>query len=62
LLNAPLSSSLPAELMAFGSGVIISALSLDLRDEVYKRRGFDSTTIGFVGGAAMYTAWYDARD
>ena len=29
-------------------------------DEAYKRRGFDSTTIGFVGGAAMYTAWYYA--
>jgi ZIP family zinc transporter len=46
--------------MAFGSGVLISALSFDLMDEAYKRGGFDSTAIGFVGGAAIYTAanWY----
>ncbi len=42
--------------MAFGSGVLISALSFDLMDEAYKRGGFDSTAIGFVGGAAVYTA------
>lgn len=52
-----------AGIMAFGSGVLISALSFDLMDEAYKRGGFDSTAIGFVGGAAMYTAanWYLAR-
>ncbi|MEJ7700320.1 MAG: hypothetical protein WKF71_11835 [Pyrinomonadaceae bacterium] len=42
--------------MAFGSGVLISALSFELMDEAYKRGGFDSTAIGFVGGAAVYTA------
>jgi ZIP family zinc transporter len=49
-----------AAIMAFGSGVLISALSFDLMDEAYKRGGFDSTAIGFVGGAAIYTAanWY----
>ena len=45
-----------AAIMAFGSGVLISALSFDLMDEAYKRGGFDSTAIGFVGGAAVYTA------
>ncbi len=45
-----------AAVMAFGSGVLISALSFDLMDEAYKRGGFDSTAIGFVGGAAVYTA------
>ena len=45
-----------AGIMAFGSGVLISALSFDLMDQAYKRGGFDSTAIGFVGGAAMYTA------
>ncbi|MBA2703242.1 MAG: ZIP family zinc transporter [Blastocatellia bacterium] len=52
-----------AAIMAFGSGVLISALSFDLMDEAYKRGGFDSTAIGFVGGASMYTAanWYLAR-
>ena len=51
---------LVAAIMAFGSGVLISALSFDLMDEAYKRGGFDSTAIGFVGGAALYTAanWY----
>jgi ZIP family zinc transporter len=52
-----------ASVMAFGSGVLISALSFDLMDEAYKRGGFDSTAIGFLGGATVYTAanWYLAR-
>jgi ZIP family zinc transporter len=45
-----------AAIMAFGSGVLISALSLELMEEAYKLGGFDSTAIGFVGGAAVYTA------
>jgi ZIP family zinc transporter len=45
-----------AGVMAFGSGVLISALSFDLMDEAYRRGGFDATAIGFVGGAAVYTA------
>jgi ZIP family zinc transporter len=44
-----------AAVMAFGGGVLISALSFDLMDEAYKRGGFDSTAIGFVAGAAIYT-------
>ncbi|MBA2621531.1 MAG: ZIP family zinc transporter [Acidobacteria bacterium] len=51
-----ISQRLIAGIMAFGSGVLISALSFDLMDEAYKRGGFDSTAIGFVGGAAVYTA------
>lgn len=49
-----------AAIMAFGGGVLISALSFDLMDEAYKRGGFDSTAIGFLGGAAVYTIanWY----
>ncbi|MFN7944448.1 MAG: ZIP family zinc transporter [Blastocatellia bacterium] len=52
-----------AAIMAFGSGVLISALSFDLMDEAYKRGGFDSTSAGFLGGAAVYTAinWYLSR-
>lgn len=52
-----------AAVMAFGSGVLISALSFDLMDEAYKRGGFDSTAVGFVCGAAVYTAanWYLSR-
>jgi ZIP family zinc transporter len=44
-----------AAIMAFGSGVLISALSFDLMDEAYKTGGFDSTAIGFVSGAIVYT-------
>ncbi len=51
-----ISPRLIAAIMAFGSGVLISALSFDLMDEAYKRGGFDSTAIGFIGGAAVYTA------
>lgn len=45
-----------AAIMAFGSGVLISALAVDLMNEAYKRGGFDSTSVGFLGGAAIYTA------
>src|SRR4051812_26257294 len=49
-----------AGIMAFGGGVLISALSFDLMDEAYKRGGFVSTALGFIGGAAIYTAanWF----
>ena len=52
-LNIP--KRLVAGIMAFGSGVLISALSFDLMEEAYKGGGFDSTSIGFVGGALIYT-------
>ena len=45
-----------AAVMAFGSGVLISALSFELMDEAYRIGGFDSSSIGFIGGAAVYTA------
>src|ERR1044071_2309160 len=44
-----------AYIMAFGSGVLISALSFDLMAEAYRRGGFDSTSAGFLGGAAIYS-------
>jgi ZIP family zinc transporter len=52
-----------AAVMAFGGGVLISALSFDLMDEAYRQGGFDSTAAGFLGGAAVYTAanWYLSR-
>jgi zinc transporter, ZIP family len=52
-----------AAVMAFGGGVLISALSFDLMDEAYRRGGFDSTAAGFLGGAIIYTAanWYLAQ-
>lgn len=45
-----------AAVMAFGSGVLVSALSFELMDEAYRQGGFDSTALGFLGGAAVYTA------
>lgn len=45
-----------AGVMAFGSGVLISALSFELMDEAYRTGGFASTSTGFLGGAAIYTA------
>jgi ZIP family zinc transporter len=45
-----------AGIMAFGSGVLISALAFDLMDEAFKRGGFVSVAIGFVGGSVVYTA------
>lgn len=52
-----------AGIMAFGAGVLISALAFELMDEAYRRGGFGATAIGFVGGAAIYTAanWLLAR-
>lgn len=52
-----------AAIMAFGSGVLISALSFELMDEAYNTGGFDSTSLGFLSGAAIFTAanWALAR-
>ena len=44
-----------AAIMAFGSGVLISALSFELMDEAYKQGGFGSTAAGFLAGALVYT-------
>ena len=44
-----------ASVMAFGSGVLISALSFDLMDEAFKSGGFVSTSIGFITGAVIFT-------
>lgn len=45
-----------AGVMAFGAGVLISALAFELMDEAYRRGGFAATAVGFLGGAAVYTA------
>jgi len=44
-----------AGVMAFGSGVLISALAFDLMDEAFHRGGFLPVSLGFVSGAAAYT-------
>lgn len=54
---------LVAAIMAFGSGVLISALSFELMDEAYHRGGFAATAVGFLAGAAVYTGanWWLAH-
>ncbi|QOL48738.1 ZIP family metal transporter [Massilia litorea] len=44
-----------AGIMAFGSGVLISALSFELMDEAFHKGGFPATALGFLGGALVYT-------
>ncbi|MDT0202267.1 ZIP family zinc transporter [Nocardioides sp. AE5] len=45
-----------AVVMAFGAGVLISALSFDLVDEAESVGGLWPTAAGFVGGATVYVA------
>lgn len=52
---APVPRRLIAAITAFGAGVLISALSFELMDGAYRRGGLDSTSIGFLGGAAVFT-------
>lgn len=62
--RARISPRVTAGVMAFGAGVLISALSFELMDEAFATGGFDSTAIGFVLGAVVYTAanrWLSAR-
>lgn len=46
---------LVAGVMAFGSGVLISALAFELMDQAIGRGGLLATASGFVGGALVYT-------
>ena len=52
-----------AAVMAFGSGVLISALSFDLVEEAHKRGGFVAAALGFLAGASLFTFanWMLAR-
>jgi ZIP family zinc transporter len=52
-LNIP--QRLIAAITAFGSGVLISALSLELMEDAYRRGGFVSSAIGFLGGGLVFT-------
>ena len=45
-----------ASVMAFGAGVLISALAFDLVDEAETRGGLPATIGGFVVGAGVYVA------
>jgi ZIP family zinc transporter len=43
-----------ASVMAFGAGVLISALAFDLVDEAEATGGLTATVLGFLGGAVVY--------
>ncbi|MFL6095170.1 MAG: ZIP family metal transporter [Blastococcus sp.] len=52
----PVPRKVVASVMAFGSGVLISAVAFDLMEEAEKTGGLLATAIGFLGGAAVYLA------
>ncbi|MFK4066463.1 ZIP family metal transporter [Streptomyces sp. NPDC029674] len=47
---------LVATVMAFGAGVLISAVSFELVGEAYEQAGLAPAVIGTLGGATAYTA------
>src|SRR3954471_11587331 len=51
----PMGKRVVASIMAFGAGVLISALSFELMDEAWRHGGFAPVGGGFLGGAAIYT-------
>jgi zinc transporter, ZIP family len=44
-----------AAIMAFGAGVLISALSFELMEEAVRSGGLGAVTAGFVAGAVLYS-------
>ena len=44
-----------AGVMAFGSGVLLSALSFELMEEAFQQAGLAATATGFLLGAVIYT-------
>lgn len=52
----PVPQRVVAGVMAFGAGVLISALSFDLVDEAEETGGLLPTVVGFLAGAVAYVA------
>ncbi len=50
-----LSEKVIAAIMAFGSGVLISALSFELMEEAFLEAGFLPAAVGFFAGALTYS-------
>ncbi|HUR23024.1 MAG TPA: hypothetical protein VMZ73_04045 [Acidimicrobiales bacterium] len=55
-LRLPASQRLIGLVMAFGSGVLISALSFELTEEAFDRGGIDAVAFGLAGGALAFFA------
>lgn len=53
--HVPLPRRVIAGIMAFGSGVLLSALAFELVDEAFRRGGFSAAALGFLAGAAAFT-------
>jgi len=51
-----ISQKIIAAIMAFGSGVMICALTFGLMEEAFKYGGFDAVVIGFLVGGAAFIA------
>jgi ZIP family zinc transporter len=51
---AKVPSRVVAGVMAFGSGVLISALSFELMQEAFEEAGMPATATGFLSGALIY--------
>lgn len=51
----PMPRRVIASIMAFGSGVLISALSFELMEEAWQLGGFVAVGTGFVAGASIFT-------
>ena len=45
-----------AAIMAFGSGVLICALTFGLMEEAFKNGGFDAVIIGFLSGGLVFVS------
>ena len=52
----PVPRRVVAGVMAFGAGVLISALSFDLIDEAERTGGLLPTVVGALAGAGVYVA------
>lgn len=52
----PLPRGVVASVMAFGAGVLISALSFELVDEAERTAGLGPTAFGFLAGSVTYVA------
>jgi ZIP family zinc transporter len=52
----PVPQKVVASVMAFGSGVLISAVAFDLMEEAVTTGGLVATALGFLAGAVVYLA------
>ncbi len=55
-LAFPTSQRVIGLVMAFGAGVLISALAFDLTEEAFRRGGTDAVAFGMAGGALAFYA------